>query len=395
MLRIRALAVAAAVATVALTAAPAVSAPADDPSIAAALAAPDLAAPDRTAAVPPALLHAMQRDLGLAPRAAAERIAREGRAAAVRGALTRALGDRWAGAWIDGPQAELVVATTDASAARTITAHGGRATVVRHPLKTLEQAKAALDRASRGAAPEATPLWYVDVRANTVVVQSADDARTGALLEQAGVDRALVRVERATAAPRPLADLHGGDAYYIDNAARCSIGFPVTQNGRPGFVSAGHCGQPGSNATASDGSSIGTFQGSAFPGNDWSWVAADPGWTAQPQVNDYAGGAVTVGGSTEQSVGGSVCRSGSTTGWHCGTVEEQNATVNYQEGSVYGVTRTDVCAEPGDSGGSFISGNQAQGVTSGGSGDCSSGGETYFQPVNPILSAYGLTLATG
>ncbi|MFJ8478104.1 S1 family peptidase [Kitasatospora sp. NPDC094011] len=390
MLRFRSLAVAAALATVALTAAPAVSAPADDPSIAAALAAPT-----RTAAVPTALLHAMQRDLGLAPRAAADRIAREGRAAAVQSALTRALGDRWAGAWIDGPQSELTVATTDPSAARTITAHGGRATVVQHPLTVLDRVKDALDRASGTAAPDATPLWYVDVRSNTVVVQSADDARTAAFLDASGVDRSLVRVEPATAAPRPLADLHGGDAYYIDNAARCSIGFPVTQNGQPGFVSAGHCGQPGSNATTSDGASIGTFQGSTFPGNDWSWVAAGADWTAQPQVNDYQGGAVTVGGSTETPVGGAVCRSGSTTGWHCGTVEEQNATVNYQEGSVYGVTRTNVCAEPGDSGGSFISGNQAQGVTSGGSGDCTSGGETYFQPVNPILSTYGLTLATG
>ncbi|MFE3500171.1 S1 family peptidase [Kitasatospora sp. NPDC059160] len=391
MLRIRALAVAAAFATVALTAAPAVSAPADDPSVTAALAA----TPTRTTAVPTALLHAMQRDLGLAPQAAADRIAREGRATAVQHALTQALGEHWAGAWIDGPQADLVVATTDASAARTITAHGGRATVVRHALASLDRAKDALDRASRAAAPDATPLWYVDVRSNAVVVQSADDARTGAFLDRAGVDRSLVRVERATAAPRPLADLHGGDAYYIDNAARCSIGFPVTQNGQPGFVSAGHCGQPGSNATTSDGSSIGTFQGSTFPGNDYSWVAAGSDWTAQPQVNDYAGGTVTVGGSSEQAVGGSVCRSGSTTGWHCGTVQELNATVNYQEGSVYGLTRTDVCAEPGDSGGSFISGNQAQGVTSGGSGDCTSGGETYFQPVNPILSTYGLTLATG
>ncbi|SEQ43136.1 streptogrisin C, partial [Streptomyces radiopugnans] len=47
---------------------------------------------------------------------------------------------------------------------------------------------------------------------------------------------------------------------------------------------------------------------------------------------------------------------------------------------------------PGDSGGSYISGNQAQGVTSGGSGNCRTGGTTYHQPVNEILSAYGLTL---
>jgi streptogrisin C len=39
-----------------------------------------------------------------------------------------------------------------------------------------------------------------------------------------------------------------------------------------------------------------------------------------------------------------------------------------------------------------MSGTQAQGVTSGGSGNCSSGGTTYFQPVGEILSTYGLTL---
>jgi streptogrisin C len=61
---------------------------------------------------------------------------------------------------------------------------------------------------------------------------------------------------------------------------------------------------------------------------------------------------------------------------------------------VYGVTRTDVCAEPGDSGGSFVSGTEAQGMTSGGSGDCGSGGTTYFQPVQPALDAFGLTLVT-
>ncbi|MFI2610395.1 S1 family peptidase [Kitasatospora sp. NPDC018619] len=383
MLRIRALSAAAALATVALTAAPAVGAPADAPSAAA------------PATVPAALLPALQRDLGLSPQAAADRLAREGRAAEIRPVLARALGDRFGGAWLDGPDATLVVAITDASAAGTVAAHGARPAVVRHSLAELTRAKDALDRAAAARTPGATPLWYVDVRANTVVLQSTDTAQTETFLHGSGADRSLVRIQPATATPRPLADLRGGDAYYIDNAARCSIGFPVTRSGRPGFVSAGHCGQPGSYATAANGSSIGTFQGSTFPGNDYSWVAAGSGWYARPQVDDYAGGTVTVTGSTEQTVGGSVCRSGSTTGWHCGTVQEQNTTVTYQEGSVYGVTRTTVCAEPGDSGGSFISGSQAQGVTSGGSGDCTYGGETYFQPVNPILGAYGLTLATG
>jgi streptogrisin C len=66
----------------------------------------------------------------------------------------------------------------------------------------------------------------------------------------------------------------------------------------------------------------------------------------------------------------------------------------YAQGSVSGLSRSNACAEPGDSGGSWISGNQAQGVTSGGSGNCSSGGTMWFQPVNEILGAYGLTLTT-
>ena len=72
----------------------------------------------------------------------------------------------------------------------------------------------------------------------------------------------------------------------------------------------------------------------------------------------------------------------------------KNETVNYSQGAVHQMTKTNVCAEPGDSGGSFISGDQAQGVTSGGWGNCSSGGETWYQPINEILNRYGLTLHT-
>ncbi|MFF2076109.1 S1 family peptidase [Kitasatospora sp. NPDC058162] len=344
--------------------------------------------------VPATLLQALQRDLGLTPQAAEDRLAGEARAAATQETLQQALGERWAGAWLDGSDTTLTVATTDPAVAPSIAAHGGRAKVVRNTLATLDRARTALDDAARTTAPENTPLWYVDPTSNTVVVQTTDTDRTEEFLTRAGVDHALVTVTQAADAPQPLADLVGGNAYYINNRARCSIGFPVTQNGSPGFVSAGHCGTAGASASAPDGTSIGTFQGSAFPGNDYSWIQADSSWTAQPQVNNYAGGTVTVSGSTVAPIGSSVCRSGSTTGWRCGTVRQYNATVNYAQGSVYGLTRTSVCAEPGDSGGSFISGSQAQGVTSGGSGNCTWGGTTYFQPVNPILDAYGLTLAT-
>jgi streptogrisin C len=119
------------------------------------------------------------------------------------------------------------------------------------------------------------------------------------------------------------------------------------------------------------------------------------GWNLLGQVNGYDSADVTVAGATEAPVGASICRSGSTTGWHCGTVESKDETVQYAEGAVEGLTQTNACAEPGDSGGSWISDDQAQGVTSGGSGDCTSGGTTYFQPLNEALSAYDLELVTG
>ncbi|WP_026127391.1 S1 family peptidase, partial [Nocardiopsis lucentensis] len=99
-------------------------------------------------------------------------------------------------------------------------------------------------------------------------------------------------------------------------------------------------------------------------------------------------------GSNAAPIGSSICRSGSTTGWHCGTIQARNQTVRYPQGTVYYLTRTNVCAEPGDSGGSFISGTQAQGMTSGGSGNCSSGGTTFYQEVDPVESAWGVRLRT-
>ncbi len=51
---------------------------------------------------------------------------------------------------------------------------------------------------------------------------------------------------------------------------------------------------------------------------------------------DYAGGTVAVKGSTQAAVGATVCRSGSTTGWHCGQIQGFNSTVRYAEGSVSG-----------------------------------------------------------
>ncbi|GGZ29636.1 carbohydrate-binding protein [Streptomyces poonensis] len=345
-----------------------------------------------TAAAPPGLLAALQRDLGLDRQQADRRLANEAEAGATAGRLRAAVGAHFAGAWVSGTLSDtLTVATTDPADVRAIRARGADAVVVDHSLAALDAAKARVDRAAALHGTTDTPVWYVDVPTNTLVVQAtrADAARS--LLAAAGVDASLSRIVQATEHPRPLYDLRGGDAYYIGNSGRCSIGFAVTRGTQQGFATAGHCGRAGTSTTGSNRVAQGTFQASVFPGNDMAWVATNANWTATPYVN---GSSAQVAGSTQATVGSSVCRSGSTTGWHCGTVQQLNSSVTYPEGTVAGVTRTSVCAEPGDSGGSYISGSQAQGVTSGGSGNCTSGGTTYFQPINPILQNYGLTLKT-
>ena len=109
-------------------------------------------------------------------------------------------------------------------------------------------------------------------------------------------------------------------------------------------------------------------------------------------VNLYNGTSQDITGAGNAYVGQAVKRSGSTTGVHSGSVSATNATVNYAEGSVYGLIKTNVCAEGGDSGGSLFAGSTALGMTSGGSGNCTTGGTTYFQPVTEALSVYGVSV---
>ncbi|MEV1333234.1 S1 family peptidase [Micromonospora costi] len=354
-----------------------------------AVVSPAAAAPSGPAApdVSSAMATAMQRDLGLTADQVRARVARDEKGSRTDAALRASLGATYAGGWLTGDR--LVVAVTDRAAADRVRAAGAQPAVVTRSAADLDRVKSALDRHAAQAPADSVPGWYVDVATNTVVVLARGDARAARSFVRASrVDAAAVRVVASTEVPRTLYDVRGGDAYYM--GGRCSVGFPVTG----GFVTAGHCGTVGTATQGYNQVAQGTFRGSSFPGNDYAWVQTNSNWTPQPWVNNYSGGNVTVAGSTEAAVGAAICRSGSTTGWHCGTVQAKNQTVNYPQGTVTGLTRTNVCAEPGDSGGSWLSGQQAQGVTSGGSGNCTSGGTTYFQPVNEILSVYGLTLRT-
>ncbi|GAB3956861.1 S1 family peptidase [Streptomyces sparsus] len=362
------------------------------PATAGALEAPQAPAAKVTAKMPAGMLKAMERDLGLTPAQIETRVVAEAKAGKLAPALAKDLGSRYGGAWVSGKSAKLVVATTDRGQAAAIERRGASAKVVDHSLKSLEAAVAKLDKAAAKQNSQAASLWYVDVKSNSVVVNAAKPAKAKKLVAASGVDADAVRIVQSDEQYRTFYDLVGGQAYYINNSGRCSIGFSVRRGSTPGFATAGHCGRAGASTQGYNRVAQGTFQASYFPGRDMAWVAVNRNWTPTPRVQ---GSSYNVAGSTQAPVGSSVCRSGSTTGWHCGTIQQHNTSVTYPQGTISGVTRTSVCAEPGDSGGSYISGRMAQGVTSGGSGNCRTGGTTFYQPINPILSQYGLTLVTG
>jgi len=347
----------------------------------------------------PQILAAMKRDLGLDAEQATARVARELQATEVIEKLRSSAGDSFAGAWIAEDGTTLNVGVTDQALVAEITAAGATPAIMANSLSKLQQAKLALDNLDidqpktldTSSADLGVAAYYVDVASNKLILEalSGSTAHAEALATQVGLAASEFEVRTVEEMPTTFATVLGGDAYLINRGARCSIGFSVTT----GFVSAGHCGTVGSSATTSSGASLGTFSGSVFPGSaDMSYVRTVSGTTLRGYIDGYGQGNLPVSGSTAAATGASICRSGSTTGVFCGTVRALGATVNYAEGRVTGLTQTSVCAEPGDSGGSFYSGAQAQGVTSGGSGDCSRGGTTYFQPVNEILSTYGLTL---
>jgi streptogrisin D len=322
----------------------------------------------------------------VAPAAPAAGSAQDPDATADR--LTRALGAEGAGAYLDG-SGRLTVNVLSARAGAQVRAAGATPKLVTRSLARLRRVQAALDAA--GSAPVGAS-WGVDLASNTVRV-SVPTGRGAAFVARARSFGAAVRIERAPAAQTQA--IYGGQAIYR-GGSRCSAGFNTrSASGRNYVLTAGHCANLGGTWTTSGGQTIGPVAASSFPGNDYGAIRI-----SNPAALDPRGGVLDNGafrditGASRVPVGSRACKTGSTTGTTCGTVQAYNVTVNYAEGTVFGLTRTNICTQPGDSGGPMYAGNRAQGITSGGTiGGCGqSGFRSFFQPADEALSVYGLAL---
>lgn len=297
---------------------------------------------------------------------------------------------RTAGNWT-AADGKPVVAVTDDEAADAVSRAGARAKRVRFSMEQLQSATEMLRSAPRVAGT----AWMVDPKSNKVMVMgdstvsSSDWSKLKHMAEPMADE---VNMQRTTGT---FTTKTNGAAPIFTNGSRCSAGFNVT-NGQTGFIlTAGHCGPPGTPwfQDTSGRTSIGTTVQTNFPGNDFSLVRYDNTKLSRNSVLDVGSSQqVKITNAADPTVGQEVFRSGATSGLRSGKVTGLNATVNYPEGSVSGLIQTTVCAEPGDSGGPLFVGNTALGVTSGGSGDCTKGGVTFFQPVTKAMTALGVTI---
>ncbi|MFJ8698594.1 S1 family peptidase [Streptomyces ardesiacus] len=336
------------------------------------------------------------QDGGSPDEAAAPRTLKAADAPDLAARLAGLLGDTFAGSYYDSGARRLVVNVVPGDDDEAVV----RAKRAGAEVREVDNSMGELRSGARTLKSEASipgTSWAIDPRTNRILV-TADSTVTGdrwdrleSTVEGLGSGMATIRRSAGTF----TTFVSGGDAVF-GGGARCSLGFNVTAgDGSPAFLTAGHCGVAAAQwSDAQGGRPIATVDRAVFPGQgDFALVRYDDPATDAPSEVNLGDQTLPISDAAEATVGQEVFRMGSTTGLADGRVLGLDATVNYPEGTVTGLIQTDVCAEPGDSGGSlFTRDGLAIGLTSGGSGDCTTGGETFFQPVTTALNAVGATL---
>jgi streptogrisin D len=314
--------------------------------------------------------------------------------------LHQRLGARSAGSYLDKATGKLVVTVTKDADAQSVRAAGAIPRMVPRSGADLDKATAALNRSARipGTA------WSVDPATDQVVVSVDQSVKGSKLTKLKSVTGKLGSAARIVPLSGKLSTLDGptmldGTAIWAGfggGTVRCSLGFNVFNGARHFFITAGHCTHDAtvwfSNSGLSSRLGSNTGHANVFgAGGDYGVIEYD---TAGIHVwGTVAGTRQFLSTSGDPFVGEAVQRSGSTTGVRSGTVQATGVTVTYSDGTtVNGLTQTSACAEPGDSGGPYYNGGTALGMLSGGSGNCSIGGTTFFQPVSSVLRDFAFTL---
>jgi streptogrisin C len=362
------------------------------------------------------------------------------RATHLTDAATKHLGADFAGVWFDNDSGRVKIGVaqgaSSASARAAAADEGVDADTTLVPVKStwkdLKDEQGRQDGRLAKLIADQKVTTGLDAARNAVIVNvsSAASADLKAAVN-AAADRSSARViveERPATdfavSPQlcsfPYCDrpLRGGvriDAY---NGAYCTAGFATWWGGHPYVVTAGHCAKIGGNWKSDDpglsgndrhatigpsGGSGSWYYGGCCPARgDAGMINATGNWwdyNWSPYVVAWGNGPdpfYIIHSAAASGQGWYFCHLGATSSQACGTVQSLNTTVTYTDGTtLYGMTRTNACGNPGDSGGPVVEYNNGIGIWSGGSGTCPTGTVGYYQELTVAQSVIGFSTVTG
>ncbi|MBO0855226.1 MAG: protease [Nocardia sp.] len=350
--------------------------------------------------LPVALAAAVQRDLKISPQEYLQRADIAQRLGGFASTAQSKFPQTFAGAWMDDagrPTVALAPGQGHDEAGKSAQAAGYTVKNVAKTQSALRDEKSAFQQWLSGqpaAVAQAVRGVIVDQVNNTIAVQ----VQKPGLPMPGFVDPAHVIVMPAAPAGPPQSDPKvqpvagatsnspraGGDSYASvagKTQLVCSSGFNGTDRaGNVVNITAGHCdpnipaaGSPNSPGMfellpgSHVGAQLGTFQKSILGAQDYSIVKIAPAAKdrfANNLVRVPGNAPVAVNGVANPVVGAPVCKSGSRTGFSCGVVNAVDETVQVGDRNMTQSFSANICALPGDSGGTIVTGTQALGISS-------------------------------
>lgn len=349
-------------------------------------------------ALPPELVTAIQRDLGLTAEQYLTQADTGQQLVEFANTLRAKYPDAFAGAWLD-PSGSPLVGLADGAgrddARQAAEQRGYRVKDMPNSERTLgEQLNRALDWAAALPAPLATLIGAagIDVPNNHLTMQ-VSDAAAGLSLQLpdflTSSDGGIVpfadlgSVDSSPIdAPGGLA-AQGGDAFAVGNPPgpnRCSLGFNGTDAaGDAVNITAGHCVANAANAGTPDADIVYDLSKDTILGDRFGTIAH----SVTDDVTDFAviridddadrfrnnlirvpgASPLAIDGTADPVVGAPVCKSGRRSGYRCGTITSTDLVIDLG----YRVSHTfasNICSIGGDSGGPLVTGTRALGITS-------------------------------
>ncbi|MEE1930774.1 S1 family peptidase [Streptomyces sp. TRM 70351] len=230
--------------------------------------------------------------------------------------------------------------------------------------------------------------WWRPVRGLLAAVAGALALLLAVSAPPAAAGTSGAGAERA-AAPLPL---YGGDMLY-SRSGRCLLSFNAYRGRAQHGIIPADCGPVGTQWYR-DSALTTPVGATSHTSRVYAVISYGDGVDARPAVRQ---GTRIIGltGMRTPVLGQSICHTSVVSGLTCGTVTGLNQTVVFPGGVITGLIRATTCAHPIDMGAPALVGSQAVGFLLGGSGNCPTGGTSFYQPLAPVLATFGLTLLPG